>query len=243
MSVAEAKVLVVGAGGLGCPASLALALGGVRAITFIDSDQVDDSNLHRQLWHRTDDRGRLKVESAADRLRAAFPEVSVRTITGRVEPANAEALFRQHDLVLDGTDGIETKFLLSDVAVLTGVPLIYGGVLRFEGQAMAIAPGGPCLRCLFETPPPADAVPTCAQAGVLGSVAGMIGGVQAMLALRLLDGERPAGVAPLHTFDGETLRGRKVNVRRSSDCPACGANGRPEIFLRDFEEATACRTR
>lgn len=232
MMLSEAKVLVVGAGGLGCPASLALALGGVRRLTFIDDDRVEESNLHRQLWHRTSDLGRLKAESAADRLNAAFPEVKATARVLRLDPKNGPELFKAHDLVVDGTDGIETKFLLSDLAVLTGVPLIYGGVLRFDGQAMVIAKPGPCLRCLFEVPPPADAVPTCAQAGVLGSVAGVIGALQAQLALALLTGAHPAGdPALLHTFDGETLRSRTVKVRRSPECASCGPAGRPDLLI------------
>ncbi len=131
--------------------------------------------------------------------------------------------------MIDGTDGIATKFLLSDAAVLSGVPLIYGGVLRWEGQAMAIRRGGPCLRCLFDGPPPEDAVPTCAQAGVLGSVAGVIGGIQAALALAVLDGAPVADPATLEVFDGSTLRGRQVRVRRAPDCPACGPGRSPTL--------------
>jgi molybdopterin/thiamine biosynthesis adenylyltransferase len=165
------RVLVVGVGGLGCPVSLALARAGVPALTLADGDVVDVTNLHRQPWHHGADVGRLKVESAAEKLGRTFPALRLTRLPERVTAANAEALFRAHELVIDATDAVEAKFLLNDAAVLTGTPLVYGGVLRFEGLALRIDPGhGPCLRCLFETPPE-DAL-TCAQAGVLGSMAG-----------------------------------------------------------------------
>ncbi|MFL5318004.1 MAG: HesA/MoeB/ThiF family protein, partial [Myxococcaceae bacterium] len=158
------RVLIIGAGGLGCPASLALAKDGVASLTLADPDVVDPTNLHRQPWHRTSDVGRPKVESAAEKLRAAFPQLEVRPLRTSVDHSNALELFSKHDLVIDATDGVLTKFLLSDAGVKTGIPLIHGGVLRMQGQVMAIAPAGPCLRCLFEAPPAPDAIPTCAQA-------------------------------------------------------------------------------
>ena len=223
-SLEEKRVLIVGAGGLGCPASLALARGGVRAITFADPDVVDPTNLHRQLWHRDMDVGRRKVDSAARRLSEAFPAVEVEPLPLAVDAGNAEALFRSHHVVVDATDGIETKFLLSDVAVWTRTPLIYGGVVRMEGQVMEIAPGGPCLRCLFDTPPDPASVATCAQAGVLGSVAGVIGAMQARMALERLRNPRATldGASILRHFDGASLRTREVLVRRALDCAACG---------------------
>jgi molybdopterin-synthase adenylyltransferase len=219
----NARVLVVGAGGLGCPASLALARAGVTRLTLADPDRVDVSNLHRQLWYRASDIGQLKVQAAAARLKMAFPSIEVATRPERVDGASAGALFKDHDLVIDGTDGAADKFTLSDAAVRTGVPLIYGGVLRMEGQAMAIRRAGPCLRCLFETIHPDDA-PSCAQAGVLGSMAGVIGGLQALLALQELKaGTTPAaGASVLHVIDGRSLTARTVTVRKASDCKSCG---------------------
>jgi adenylyltransferase/sulfurtransferase len=223
----NARVLIAGAGGLGCPASLALAKAGVSRLTVVDPDTVDLSNLHRQLWYRTADVGQLKAPLVAERLQAAFPDLEVVGRTVEISAANAEALFREHDLVIDGTDGVATKFLLSDTAVLTGTPLVYGGVLRLSGQAMVIRRGGPCLRCLFESVPSGDDVPTCAQAGVLGPMAGVIGGLQALLALGCLAPGGQAGggagagdAATLHLFDGATLSARTVTVRRSPDCVA-----------------------
>ncbi|MFE8598111.1 HesA/MoeB/ThiF family protein [Archangium violaceum] len=237
--VASARVLVVGAGGLGCPASLALARAGVGHLTLVDPDRVDVTNLHRQLWHRTPDVGRPKVESAAEGLRRAFPALRVEPLAERVDDRNASSLFQAHDAVVDATDGTSTKLFLSDVAVAAGVPLVYGGVLRMQGQAMRVEPGGPCLRCLYEEPPSPDAVPTCAQAGVLGSMAGLVGALQAMLVLERLTGEAPVadGAAILHVLDGASLRGRQVRVRRAPDCEGC-ARPRPPVFTEELARCT-----
>jgi adenylyltransferase/sulfurtransferase len=232
----RARVLVVGAGGLGCPASLALAQAGVGHLTLADPDRVDVTNLPRQLWHR--EPGRNKAESAVEGLARAFPTLSAEALPERVDAGNAEGLFRAHDAVIDGTDGVSTKFFLSDVAVLTGVPLVYGGVLRMQGQAMRVDPGGPCLRCLYEAPPPPDVVPTCAQAGVLGSLAGLVGAAQALLALELLSGasRTTPGEALLHVLDGAALTGRRTRVRRAEDCPGCRITTMP-VYP---EEAESC---
>ncbi len=213
VTVIPRQVLIVGVGGLGCPAALALARSGVRQLTLIDPDVVELGNLHRQPWHHTADVGKPKVQSAAAKLERAFPGVQIVALRQRVDASNAEALFRAHELVIDATDGVETKFLLSDTSVRTGTPLIYGGVLRFEGLAMRIDPQGPCLRCLFESPP--DDGPTCAQAGVLGSMAGLIGSLQAELALRP---SPTTGEALLQVVDGRELTFRTVRVRRRAAC-------------------------
>lgn len=218
------RVLIVGVGGLGCPVSLALARAGVGQLTLIDPDVVELTNLHRQPWHHAADLGRPKVHSAAGKLVKAFPGLQVDALQERVTAQNAQRLFESHDLVVDATDGVQTKFLLSDASVLTGTPLIYGGVLRFEGLAMRLERGGPCLRCLFEAPP--DDALTCAQAGVLGSMAGLIGGLQAALALRRAG---TAGEAMLQVVDGRSLTFRTVRVRRRVDCAACGEGAQPVL--------------
>ncbi len=233
MRVPGGPVLVVGLGGLGCPASLALAEAGTERFTFLDPDVVDVTNLHRQPWHHPEDVGRPKVASAAARLRRAFPGAGVEERQERLTAANAQALFRAHRVVLDCTDGVDTKFLLSDASVLTGTPLIYGGVLRFEGLAMRLEPGGPCLRCLFESPP--EDVPTCAQAGVLGSMAGLVGGLMARLALT--PNPEP-GLALLEVVDGLAFTFRRVKVRRRPDCAACGEGATP--VLRDQLREPSC---
>jgi adenylyltransferase/sulfurtransferase len=227
------RALVIGVGGLGCPASLALARAGVAHLTLVDPDTVELTNLHRQPWHHAGDLGRAKVDSARGKLLAAFPELKVDTRQAFVRAADVEALFQAHDVVVDATDGVDTKFLLSDAAVLTGVPLVYAGVLRFEGLAMRIQPGGPCLRCLFETP--TTDVPTCAQAGVLGAMAGLMGGLQARLAL--LPNAAP-GVAGLHVVDGHGLGFRTVKVRQRPDCAACAEGARPT--LSDSSREAVC---
>ncbi|MCU0698081.1 MAG: HesA/MoeB/ThiF family protein [Myxococcaceae bacterium] len=228
-----ASVAIVGLGGLGCPASLALARLGVRALTLVDPDVVDVTNLHRQPWHHPADVGRPKVESAAEKLRRQFPDLRVEARQARVTAGSVEALFRAHDVVLDATDGVGTKFLLSDAGVITGTPVVYAGVLRFEGLAMRLEPRGPCLRCLFETPP--TDVPTCAEAGVLGAMAGLVGGLQATLATR--PNAQP-GLGLLHVVDGRDLSFRVVKVRRRGDCVACGEGAK--AVLRD-EDDPSCR--
>lgn len=216
--MASLSVCVIGVGGLGCPASLALLQAdAVRQLTLVDPDVVERSNLHRQLWHTDADLGRPKVDSAAAKIRQQFPRVGVSTRQERVTEANAASLFAAHQVVIDATDGVETKFLLSDTAVRTGTTLIYGGVLRLEGLALRIERGGPCLRCLFESPP-AEAL-TCAQAGVMGSMAGVIGALQAMLALA--PNVRPAE-AEVHIVDGARFESRTVRLRRRADCEMCG---------------------
>ncbi len=207
------SVCIVGVGGLGCPSSLALLQAGITELTLVDPDVVEVSNLHRQLWHQEADVGRLKVDSAASKIRARFAAANVQTLAQRVTAANAPELFARHDVIIDATDGVETKFMLSDLAVRTGTTVIYGGVLRFEGLAFRIERGGPCLRCLFETPP--TEAPTCANAGVMGSMPGIIGALQASLALTP---NRTRGEATLHRFDGLDFNARPLTLRRRRDC-------------------------
>ncbi len=210
------RALVIGVGGLGCPASMALA-SQADLLTLVDFDVVEGSNLHRQPWHHPSDLGRLKVDSAAEKLRALFPALKVVGLSVKVTAQNADALFELHDVVVDGTDSGQMKFVLNDAAVRTRIPLVYGGVLRLSGQAMRIQPDGPCLRCLFDQPPPEPQ--SCAQAGVLGSVAGVIGGLQAQLAL---EPNPLPGQAQLHLFDALGFKARSVRVNKSPDCQACG---------------------
>jgi molybdopterin/thiamine biosynthesis adenylyltransferase len=211
--------IIIGMGGLGCPASLALAQANVGRLTLVDGDRVELSNLPRQPWYRTEDVGRAKVDVAKERLRQAFPALSVTAVDEHLEAGRVVALVRGHDVVIDGTDSISTKYDLSDAVLQTGVPLVFGGVVRLEARAFRIAPGGPCLRCLFGDAPADEDVPTCAQAGVLGALAGVAGALQARLALAPSD---PPGEARLHVVDASSeLRVRVLRIRRVPGCLGC----------------------
>ena len=215
---APQRVLVVGAGGLGSPVLRQLATIGVAHITVIDDDVVDESNLHRQTLYTGDDVGQSKIERAARVLRKLSPGLSVHTIEGRFVPGTAMALLSDHSLVVEGADNLATKFLVADAARLAGVPAVQAGAVRWAGWAFCALPDSACLRCLFEDIP-RDQVETCAEAGVVGPVVGVLGGLEAALALRLLQGERPGG----ELWHYDALKGalRKTFVRRRSDCPLC----------------------
>ncbi|MHB0948493.1 MAG: molybdopterin-synthase adenylyltransferase MoeB [Gemmatimonadaceae bacterium] len=219
-----ARVLLVGAGGLGSPAALYLAAAGVGTITIVDPDVVDASNLQRQILHRTRDVGRPKVESARERLAEVNPHVRVEAHGARLTAANARPLVARHDLVLDGSDNFATRYLVNDACVLEGKPDVYASVVRFEGQASVLAvPGGPCYRCLFPEPPPPELVPGCAEAGVLGVLPGLLGVVQATEALKLLLGIGESLVGRLLLVDTLGMALRTIPLRRDPACPACGA--------------------
>ncbi|MGQ0508865.1 MAG: HesA/MoeB/ThiF family protein [Myxococcaceae bacterium] len=213
------RILVVGMGGLGCPATLALIRAGFTAFTLVDPDRVEVTNLHRQLLYQDRDLGRLKVEAAAQALRRAHPNLQLRTVAERLNEENGAALVEGHALVVDAVDGTAAKFLLSDLAVRLRVPLIHAGAVKLEGQLLPVLPGGPCLRCLFEDEPSAEALPTCAGAGVLGSLVGVVGAAQGALAASVLRGTTTSdGESSLLRFDAGTLQSRTVRVRRRSDC-------------------------
>jgi molybdopterin-synthase adenylyltransferase len=212
----SSRVLVIGAGGLGCPALLALAPR-VHTVGIVDHDRVEVSNLNRQILHRTEDVGRLKVQSARDALVRRFPSLNVETLRSHVEPDNVDAVVRGWDVVIDGTDSFETKFLINDACVLRGVPLVHGGVVRFTGQLMSIVPGSACYRCLFEAPPPSGIAPSCQEAGILGAFAGVVGALMADEALAILDG-KPRLAGTLLVIDGLEDRRRRVAVKPRPGC-------------------------
>ncbi len=217
------SVFVVGAGGLGSPVCLYLAAAGVGRITLADFDVVDPTNLQRQVLFGTDDVGRGKVEAATERLRALNPHVAVEPVAARVSSANVRALVRASDVVIDGSDNFTTRYLVSDACVLEGKPYVYGSILRFEGQASVFhAPAGPCYRCLFPEPPPEALVPSCAQAGVLGVLPGLVGSIQASEALKILLGIGETLLGRLLLVDALGTRFREVRLRRDPACPACG---------------------
>jgi len=219
------KVLIIGAGGLGAPAALYLAAAGVGTLGIVDADKVDLSNLQRQVIHHTADVGTLKVESAAAKMRAINPDITVRTHHQYVMSDNIEGLIRDYDFVIDGTDNFAAKFLINDACVLAGIPYSHGGILWFNGQTMTILPRQTaCYRCVFGKPPPQGAVPTCSQAGVLGAIAGMLGTIQAAEALKHVTGAGRLLTDALLTFDALEMNFRKVKVKRNSQCPVCGEN-------------------
>jgi molybdopterin/thiamine biosynthesis adenylyltransferase len=222
-AVRRARVLIVGVGGLGAPAALALAAAGLGTLGLIDGDAVDISNLHRQLIYRAADLGRPKALSAAARLCARYPSLSVQAFDERLSAANLSRIFRDFDFVIDGTDEVEAKYLVNDGAVLLGVPFSHAGVTRFGGQTMTVLPRrSACLRCLFPLPPEDGGAPSCQEAGVIGPVAGTVGLLQAAEALRYVSsGEEGLGNRLL-TYDG--LRGgfRGVTIARDRNCPLCG---------------------
>jgi molybdopterin/thiamine biosynthesis adenylyltransferase len=220
--LADKSVLVVGTGGLGGPALLALGAAGVGRLTLLDDDAVETSNLSRQPLFGEADLGSRKAPAAARRLALLYPRLKIEALDRRFDSDSARDLVLGADVVLDGSDNFPTRFLASDAAVAAGRPLVHGGILRYTAQLLTVVPGKTgCLRCLFEEPPPPDAVPSCAQAGVLGALAGMAGALMAGEAIRLLAGERGAYAGRLVIFEARPARTRVVVVRRRPGCPAC----------------------
>lgn len=228
----QARVLMVGAGGLGCPALLYLAGAGVGTLGIIDPDTIDISNLHRQVLYSTRDQGRPKAECAKARILDLNPEIRAHTYAAELDADNAERLFQDYDLIIDGTDRFAAKFLISDAAVKTGKPLVYGAIQGFEGQVGIFdSNGGSCYRCLYPQPPLAR-VMNCAEAGVIGAVAGTIGTLQAMEAIKVIvdNPALPPRPGRVSLIDLRTLEMRAVNVPKRPDCPAC-AKERDSIQL------------
>jgi sulfur-carrier protein adenylyltransferase/sulfurtransferase len=237
-----ARILSIGAGGLGSPAALYLAAAGVGTIGIVDFDDVDLSNLQRQILHGTKDIGRSKLESARDRLRDINPEITIELHECRFSSENASQLVAQYDVVVDGSDNFATRYLSNDVCVFAQKPNVYGSVFRFEGQTTVFAPhlGGPCYRCLFPEPPPPDSVPNCAQAGVLGVLPGIIGMFQAIETIKLIVGIGEPLIGRLLHFDALKVKFRELNLRRDPECPVCGEN--PTIFSPiDYEQFCGAR--
>ena len=233
------KVLIVGAGGLGSPASLYLAAAGVGTIGLIDGDDVDLTNLQRQIAHFTSDLGTPKVESASDKLIAINPSVKVQTYHERAFADNVMDIVKGYDFVLDGTDNFPAKFLINDACYFAGVPYSHAGILRFDGQLFTIIPGqSACYRCLFDGPPPAGVVPSCSQAGVLGAMAGVIGCLQATEALKFLLGIGELLTDRMLIFDALSMRFREAKFKRNPRCPICGES--PSITELKDEAQVAC---
>jgi molybdopterin/thiamine biosynthesis adenylyltransferase/rhodanese-related sulfurtransferase/molybdopterin converting factor small subunit len=230
-----AKVLIVGTGGLGAPLGLYLAAAGVGTLGLVDFDDVDASNLHRQVLFGTKDVGRPKIEAAAERLRDINPNVTIRAFETRLTSENALDIVRDFDVVVDGTDNFPTRYLVNDACVLTGKPNVYGSIFRFEGQASVFGlPDGPCYRCLYPEPPPPGLVPSCAEGGVLGVLPGIVGSIQANETIKLILGGGELLKGRLLLFDAWTMGFRELKIRRDPACPVCGPN--PTVTqLIDYE--------
>ncbi len=222
-SVRDGKVLVVGVGGLGSPAAFGLALAGVGTIGLVDSDRVELSNLQRQILHFTPDIGKPKVASAKEKIEKLNASITVVTHNERLHAGNLVDLFAAYDFIIDGTDGVATKFLINDGAVLLNKPLSHAGIVQFQGQALTVLPKRTtCLRCLFPVPPHPDENPTCQEAGILGSLAGSLGSLQAAEAVKYLSGEGELLTDRLLTYDALAMRWREVRLHPSPRCPLCG---------------------
>lgn len=232
----KAKVLLVGAGGLGSPAAMYLAAAGVGTLGLVDFDKVDLSNLQRQILHRTKDVGRPKLDSAADTLNALNPDVKVVKHNVVLNSENVMDVIKDYDIVVNGTDNFPTRYLVNDACVFAGKPLVDGSIFMFEGQVTVYdAKHGPCYRCLFPTPPPPGEVPSCQEAGVLGVLPGIIGSIQAVEAIKLILGKGDPLIGRLLLFDALPLEFRELKVEKSPNCPVCSEH--PTITeLIDYEQ-------
>jgi sulfur-carrier protein adenylyltransferase/sulfurtransferase len=241
LKLKNAKVLCIGTGGLGAPLGVYLAAAGVGRIGLVDFDVVDNSNLQRQILFGTKDVGRPKIAAAADRLRDLNPEIQIDTFETRLTSNNALDLFKDYEIIVDGTDNFPTRYLVNDACVILGKPNVYGSIFRFEGQATIFAyPGGPCYRCLYPEPPPPGLVPSCAEGGVLGVLPGIVGSIQAAETLKLILGAGDSLVGRLLLFDALAMKFRELKLRKNPECPACGDH--PTIKkLIDYEEFCGIR--
>lgn len=232
----NARVLLLGAGGLGSPAALYLAAAGVGTLGIVDFDTVDVSNLQRQILHTTKNVGKLKVDSAAEMVNAINPDVNVVKYPVPLRSDNVFDIIKDFDIIVDGTDNFQTRYLINDAAVMTGKTVVHGSIFQFDGQVTVFKPGeGPCYRCLFPAPPPPGAVPNCAEAGVLGVLPGIVGCIQAVEAIKLILGEGEPLIGRLLIFDAMAMEFSEVKIRRDPSCPICGDH--PTIHeLIDYEE-------
>jgi molybdopterin/thiamine biosynthesis adenylyltransferase/rhodanese-related sulfurtransferase len=241
LKLKRARVLTIGTGGLGAPLGLYLAAAGVGHLGLVDFDVVDSSNLQRQVTFTTADVGKPKSEAAKARLSALNPAIEIVSYETRLTSDNALDLFRDYDIIVDGTDNFPTRFLVNDACILLGKPNVYGSIFRFEGQATVFGyPDGPCYRCLYPEPPPPGLVPSCAEGGVLGVLPGIVGSIQAMETIKLILGAGDPLVGRLLLFDALAMRFRELKLKKNPDCPMCGKN-RTITKLIDYEEFCGIR--
>jgi sulfur-carrier protein adenylyltransferase/sulfurtransferase len=241
LKLKQAKVLCIGAGGLGSPLALYLAAAGVGTLGIVDFDVVDFTNLQRQVIHGTEDVGRAKLDSARDTLARINPNVDVVTYETRLTSENALEIFKDYDIIADGTDNFPTRYLVNDACVLLGKPNVYASIFRFEGQASVFyAQEGPCYRCLYPEPPPPGLVPSCAEGGVLGVLPGIMGSIQALETIKLIVGEGQPLIGRLLLFDASRLKFRELKLRKNPECPVCGEH--PTVTgLIDYEQFCGIR--
>jgi adenylyltransferase/sulfurtransferase len=225
LKLKKAKVLCIGTGGLGAPLGLYLAAAGVGRVGLVDFDTVDFTNLQRQVLFGTSDVGRPKITAAADRLRNLNPEIQIDAYETQLTSENALDLFKDYDIIVDGTDNFPTRYLVNDACVILGKPNVYGSIFRFEGQITVFGyPDGPCYRCLYPEPPPPGLVPSCAEGGVLGVLPGIVGTIQAAETLKLIIGKGQPLVGRLLLFDALAMKFRELKLRKNPECPVCGEN-------------------
>jgi molybdopterin-synthase adenylyltransferase len=235
------RVLIIGAGGLGSPIALYLAAAGVGTIGIADADEVDVSNLQRQVIHFTGDVGKAKVLSAAEKMRAINPDVNVVTYQQWVSAENIAEMVADYDFVIDGTDNFAAKFLINDACVLGGKPYSHGGILQFDGQTMTVLPGqSACYRCIFPEPPPKDVIPTCSRAGVIGVLPGVLGTLQATEAIKFLLGAGDLLSGRLLTYSALRMRFREVPIKKNAKCPICGDNPTITTLRDEVDAMTVC---
>ncbi len=241
LKLKQSRVLMIGAGGLGAPLGLYLAAAGVGHLGIVDFDTVDFTNLQRQVTFSTTDVGRPKAEAAKERLAAMNPTIEITTHETRLTSENALDLFKDYDIIVDGTDNFPTRYLVNDACVLLGKPNVYGSIFRFEGQVSIFgAPDGPCYRCLYPEPPPPGLVPSCAEGGVLGVLPGIVGSLQAVETIKLILGAGDPLVGRLLLFDALGMKFRELKLKKNPECPLCGTN-RTITKLIDYEEFCGIR--
>jgi len=237
----DGRVLIIGAGGLGAPIALYLGAAGIGTIGIADADDVDLSNLQRQVIHFTADVGKAKVESAREKILAINPAARVRTYKEWVSAANITDIIRDYDFVIDGTDNFAAKFLINDACVLAGIPYSHGGILQFDGQTMTVRPReSACYRCIFPEPPPRDAIPTCSQAGVIGVLPGVLGTIQATEAIKFLLAKGDLLTNRLLTYNALRMKFREIPLKRNPACPICGEHPAITEVKDELDALTVC---
>ena len=241
LKLKAAKVLCIGAGGLGSPLALYLGAAGVGTLGLVDFDVVDYTNLQRQIIHRTEDVGRPKLDSAADKLKAMNPFLNIKKFNTHLSSDNALEIFKDFDIIADGTDNFPTRYLTNDACVISGKPNVYASIFRFEGQASVFGmPDGPCYRCLYPEPPPPGLVPSCAEGGVLGILPGLLGVIQATEVIKLILGSGDPLVGRLLLVDALGMKFRELKLRKNPDCPVCGKNPTLKKLI-DYQEFCGIR--